>query len=344
MNISVIIPLYNAERFIAKALDSCLQFPEVKEIIVVDDAYPDKAMGIVQEYAAKYTAVKYYHHPNNENRGAGASRNLGIVKATGDFIAFLDADDFFLPNRFDAEKVLFKSEKVDGVYGGLGVHYYSAEARRNFNLKFPASRDGDFLTTLSEPVRPEELFGTLWGDNDKVTGYFSLDTFTIRTNILKQQPYFFRENLRLHQDTEFLYRLAYHCNLHAGILNKAVAMRGVHEENRITNIPDEKRIDKNRYLMYNEVYRWAVENKLENQYVENFIYKKYYFQLKSGNQFQRIIIYLELLWGQDSFLLSDNPSVTRLHLELFKNRFLKKIHMKTLYVLKKIFASSNRNL
>lgn len=344
MNISVIIPLYNAERFISKALDSCLQFPEVREIIVIDDAFPDKAMEIVHEYSLKHAIIKYYYHPNHENRGAGASRNLGIVKATGDFIAFLDADDFYLPNRFDAEKALFKNEKVDGVYGGLGVYYYSAEARRNFNLKFPASYHDAFLTTLSEAVPPEELFGTLWGYNDSVSGYFSLDAFTIRTNILKQQPYFFVEKLNLHEDTEFLYRLAYHCKLYPGIIDQPISMRGVHEENRITNIPDEKRIDKNRYLMYNEVYRWAVENKLENQYVENFIYKKYYFQLKSGNQFQRIIIYLELLWGQDSFLLSDNPSVTRLHVELFKNSFLKKVHMKTLYVLKKIFVSSNRNL
>lgn len=334
MNISVIIPVYNAERFIAKALDSCLQFAEVKEIIVIDDAYNDKAMEIVRKYSAIHPLIKYYSHPDRENRGAGASRNLGIEKATGDYIAFLDADDFFLPNRFDAEKELFKNENVDGVYGGLGVYYYSAEAKAGFNLKFPGSKGEDFLTTLSQPVAPEKLFESLWGFNKEVAGYFSLDTFTIREKVLKKQPYFFLEHLKLHQDTEFLYRLAYHCKLHPGIIDKPVAMRGVHEENRITNTGNQLKVSQNRFLMYGEIYQWAVKNQLDSNYIELFKNKKFLFQLKKSNQFQRILIYTKLVYTQKHFFKSKDPSVINLHVELFKNIFLKKAYMKTLQFIK----------
>lgn len=334
MNISVIIPLYNAERFIAKALDSCLQFPEVKEIIVIDDSYPDKAMEIVKKYVEKHPIIKYYHHPNNENRGAGASRNLGIIKATGDYISFLDADDFYLPNRFDAEKELFKNKNVDGVYGGLGVFYYSEKAKENFNVKFPESKNQHFLTTVTHIVPPEDLFDNLWGFKKDMLGYFTLDTLTLRVEKLKIQPYFFLENLKLHQDTEFLYRMAYHCNLYGGIIDLPIAMRGVHEENRITNIPNEQRVSHNRYLMYNEIYSWAVKNKLKHHYIEYFKYKKYFFQLKKSNQIQRIFIYLELAKTYDPFFSSKEPDIINLHLLLFKNSILKRIQMKTLQFLK----------
>ena len=126
MNISVIIPVYNAEKYIEKAIESCVQFPEVKEIVVVDDGYKDKAKEVVRGLMEKYPVIKLYEHPNNENRGAGPSRNLGIEKATQEFIAFLDADDFFLPNRFTKDKeVLAENPDADGCYNAIGCYFYS---------------------------------------------------------------------------------------------------------------------------------------------------------------------------------------------------------------------------
>ena len=112
MNISIIIPVYNAERFLEKAVDSALQFSEVKEILLVEDGSPDQSLEVCKKLLIKDKRIKLLQHPDQGNHGAGASRNLGLEKATGDFIAFLDADDYYLINRFDAEKEIFNNEKI----------------------------------------------------------------------------------------------------------------------------------------------------------------------------------------------------------------------------------------
>ena len=143
MKISVITPVYNAEKYITQAVESALRFDEVYEVILVEDQSPDNALEVCKKLAQKYDRVKLFQHPDKGNHGAGASRNLGLEKATGDFIAFLDADDYYLPNRFEAEKELFKNPDVEGVYGAIGVHYYSEKAKDQYYSIF-----GDRLTTV----------------------------------------------------------------------------------------------------------------------------------------------------------------------------------------------------
>ena len=153
MKISVITPVYNAEKYITQSVESALQFEEVYEIILVEDQSPDNALEVCKKLAEQYEKVKLYQHPDKKNHGAGASRNLGIEKSTGDFIAFLDADDYYLPNRFDAEIELFKNDEVDAVYGALGVHYYSEKAKEQYYSLF-----GDRLTTVYKKHTPKDVF------------------------------------------------------------------------------------------------------------------------------------------------------------------------------------------
>ncbi|RXM52031.1 MULTISPECIES: glycosyltransferase family 2 protein [unclassified Chryseobacterium] len=253
MRISVVIPVYNAEKYVSQAVDSVLQFDEVHEIILIEDQSPDNALQVCQQLAEKHEKVKLYQHPDKKNHGAGPSRNLGIEKSTGDFIAFLDADDYFLPNRFDAEKELFKDPKVEGVYGALGVHYYSQKAKEQYYQLF-----GDRLTTVYKKYAPKDVFpgqlhmlGTF--------GLFSIDTLTVRKESLmnKVQP-LFKAHLRLHEDTEFLFRLSYYLDLYPGILEEAIAVRGVHENNRITKV-DLRVINPavSRAILWKEVDLWS---------------------------------------------------------------------------------------
>ncbi|WP_330745021.1 glycosyltransferase family 2 protein [Chryseobacterium sp. CP-77] len=253
MKISVIIPVYNAEKYVSQAVESALQFDEVHEVILVEDKSPDNALLVCQQLAEKYSRVQLYQHPDKGNHGAGPTRNLGIEKATGDFIAFLDADDYYLPNRFDAERELFKNPEVEGVYGALGVHYYSEKAKEQYYRIFQ-----DRLTTVYKIHKPKDVFP---GQMNMLGsfGLFSIDTLTIRKQSLhrKMNP-LFKTNLRLHQDTEFLFRLSYYLDLYPGILDKAVAVRGVHEDNRITKV-DSKKIKPatTRVLLWKEVKDWS---------------------------------------------------------------------------------------
>jgi glycosyltransferase involved in cell wall biosynthesis len=253
MKISVITPVYNAEKYVTKAVESALQFPEVWEIILVEDQSPDHALAICKKLVEKYDRVKLFQHPDKGNHGAGASRNLALEKASGDLIAFLDADDYYLPNRFDAEKELFKNPEVEGVYGAIGVHYYSEKAKEQFFSLF-----GNRLTTVYKKHSPEDVFRGQLGMNGSF-GLFSIDGLTIRKSALdKKLSPMMKTHLRLHQDTEFLFRLSYYLDLYPGILDKAVANRGVHEDNRITQVDSGKvKPAKSKVLLWKEVKEWA---------------------------------------------------------------------------------------
>ncbi len=94
MRISVVIPAYNAGRYIGRAIDSVLaQTRPAEEIIVVDDGSTDNTAEIAGAYGDRIRFIR------QENAGASVARNTGIAAATGNWIAFLDADDEWLPEK-----------------------------------------------------------------------------------------------------------------------------------------------------------------------------------------------------------------------------------------------------
>ena len=89
--ISIIIPAYNIENYIAKCLDSLLnQTYRNLEIIVVDDGSSDNTGKVIDDYLSKYDNIKVIH---KKNAGVSAARNSGIEVASGDYIGFVDGDD-----------------------------------------------------------------------------------------------------------------------------------------------------------------------------------------------------------------------------------------------------------
>ena len=98
MKLSVVVPLYNKEKYIDRCLKSLLA-QEVSsadyEIIIVDDGSTDSSQSIAQEYAEKHLNIQLFCQ---QNQGAGAARNKGLELANGDYIYFLDADDYIASN------------------------------------------------------------------------------------------------------------------------------------------------------------------------------------------------------------------------------------------------------
>jgi glycosyltransferase involved in cell wall biosynthesis len=262
MQISVIIPVYNAEKYVAKAVESALQFPEVKEVFLIEDGSPDNALQVCQQLAAEHDRVILLQHPDKGNHGAGASRNLGLENASFPYIAFLDADDFYLPNRFDEDKQVFaENPDADGVYNGIGAHFYSEEAETNFR-----KTDLGEITTVTDKVSSLTLFESfIWLQPG--CGYFSLDGLTIRKKTLDYFNYWFNPDLRLHQDSEFIIRLTYYANLLPGEINKPTAKRGVHSQNRITSLQTQNnKIKQNQKKLWTSLYHWANDNNIPESY------------------------------------------------------------------------------
>ncbi len=282
MKISVIIPVYNAEKYVSKAVESALQLNEVYEVILVEDQSPDNALQICRELQQKYDRIKLFQHPDKGNHGAGASRNLGLEKATGDFIAFLDADDYFLPNRFTAEKELFKDSEIDGVFNAIGTEYLTEKGKEEFQSNINESD----LLTVNYPAEGNEVFRGLLGITPKAFGsFFTLDALTVRRHAIESKKLRFNEGLRLHQDSDFIIKLAYHCHLKSGIIDHPVAMRGMHDDNRITKIIRySPQYNQRQSLFWNSLYQWSKTSDLEAD-AASYIYlqhKAFQLSLKKG--------------------------------------------------------------
>lgn len=105
VKVSTIIPAYNGDRYLKAAIDSILaQTYQDLEIIVVDDGSTDNTPQIAQQYGAR---VQYF---SQTNQGVAASRNLGLAKARGEYIAFLDQDDVFLPYKLALQVALLEKD------------------------------------------------------------------------------------------------------------------------------------------------------------------------------------------------------------------------------------------
>jgi len=225
VRVSVIVPVYNAEPYLRQAVESALAQPETGEVILVEDASPDGALALCRELAEASERVRLFRHPHGENRGAGASRNLGIRQASCEFVAFLDADDYYLPGHFAVPREIFAAHpEADGVYEAVGTHFEDEEAKR----KWFAVRDFT-LTTVRRKVPPEELLGELLADNR--CSWFHTDGITVRRSLLGRTG-LFDEHLRVKQDIVLYRKMAAVGTLLPGRLDEPVSMRRVHAGNR----------------------------------------------------------------------------------------------------------------
>ena len=108
--VSVVIPTYNCERFLGRAVDTALsQSYTDHEVIVVDDGSTDGTANLIAQYEKK---VRYYRQ---SNQGVSAARNLALGYATGEFIAYLDADDMWYPQKLEAQVAFLDSHKECGL-------------------------------------------------------------------------------------------------------------------------------------------------------------------------------------------------------------------------------------
>ena len=95
--VTMIVPIYNMENFLADCLDSLVNQtidPEEMEILLIDDGSPDNSIDIMREYASKYPNMKILR---KENEGLSRTRNYGIARAKGKYIMYIDADDTISP-------------------------------------------------------------------------------------------------------------------------------------------------------------------------------------------------------------------------------------------------------
>lgn len=133
--VSVIIPVYNAEKYIRECLDSVLdQTMNQLEVICIDDGSTDNSLHILQEYQLADARIKLI---SQKNQGSGPARNKGLEEANGRYVAFLDADDFW-HDKYALGKVVKAAEENESIVTGAfwGNYKDGRYTRSSFHGKY----------------------------------------------------------------------------------------------------------------------------------------------------------------------------------------------------------------
>jgi glycosyltransferase involved in cell wall biosynthesis len=212
--VSVVIPVYNSSAYIAEAIESVLgQTYTHFEIIVVDDGSTDKTQEILDRYRAK---VKCFYQ---ENRGVSAARNVGVRNAKGELIAFLDADDVWLPGKLEKQvRFLTQHAEVPFIFGDTDL----------FN---------DSGTVISALLRQKKMASQLPEKEFVVKNPFELlldenfiptSTGLVRRSVLMEAGGF-DESLRSVEDRDLWLRIAIKHPM--GCIPEVLSRKRLHAEN-----------------------------------------------------------------------------------------------------------------
>ena len=205
--ISIIIPVYNAELYLRRCLDSVLsQSFEDFELLLIDDGSKDASGTICDEYARDDKRIKVFHKPNG---GVSSARNVGLKNAKGEWIYFVDADDEVLPNGLQALADGI-CDDVDVVMGGLekcdeqGNVLYEMEKGPNVLSK----RDGILIN---------------YGASKVCTGNWGWMTIRLfRNTILRQNNICFDDDVVYNEDELFVVRYLCACKGQTHYINTSV--------------------------------------------------------------------------------------------------------------------------
>jgi glycosyltransferase involved in cell wall biosynthesis len=125
--VSIVMPFHNVSPFIAAAIESVLeQTYRSWELLAVDDGSTDGSTQVVREYSKRYPGkIRYFEHEGHVNRGASASRNVGGHHTRGEYIAYLDADDVWLPYKLERQVALLTGLPRAEMVMGATKYWYS---------------------------------------------------------------------------------------------------------------------------------------------------------------------------------------------------------------------------
>ena len=195
--LSFIVPIYNTERFLPRCLDSILSqnYPNL-EIICVDDHSGDASAGILQHYAKKHSSIKVF---STCGKGVADTRNTGLIQAKGEWIGFVDSDDFLLPNALQ-EITSYLTEDIDLMVWGYELYFETqSESRvperanicKDEKLYFKGKKNFSFRIARHTPV-------VLWNK-------------LFRADIIRERHIAFPRDVSFGEDNAFFWKYFLYC-------------------------------------------------------------------------------------------------------------------------------------
>lgn len=251
--VSVIVPVYNVEKYLAKCLE-CLVHQTLlnMEILVINDSSPDQSQAIIDQYAANYPQIKSFIKPNG---GIADVRNFGLQHATGEYIGFLDSDDYATWDMFEKLYTKAKSEDADVVVSNF--KWVDQKGER-------IQKEGPYDAGQEMMV---QLFATLW---NKI----------YKTDFIKSLNFSFPTGNR-YEDACFLYCLTPHIKRIAFVDEAFVSY--VQHDASITHTHNDQ--VKNMITVFKIIVDYFKSEQLYDQYYDELEYLHIKFFL--GNSFLR---------------------------------------------------------
>ena len=165
MKVSIIVPVYKVETVLERCIESLInQTLKEIEIILVDDKSPDKSPEICDEYAKKDSRIKVIHKEHNE--GAGYARNSGLKIATGEYIGFVDSDDYISNNYYEKLYNRAKKYSAEIAYANVKVRDKKGKMLNTANNNIPFKEDwintDRVLLTILNPNIKKRLSPSVW--------------------------------------------------------------------------------------------------------------------------------------------------------------------------------------
>jgi len=195
LRISVVIPLYNAEKFVIETLDSIInQTHPVDEILVIDDCGSDGSAGTVEQYSQSHPIVKLIRQPHNQ--GGSAARNRGMAEAINEWILLVDADDTVDPTLVEKQVKLLEQELTNTSIPISAVHSAYVQIDNESQVVSNSVIRGEQLSH-------QDLFGSLIVRNFIIT-----PTGMLVNKRMIEEFNGFRTDLKISEDFDFYLRLA----------------------------------------------------------------------------------------------------------------------------------------
>lgn len=187
--VSVIIPVYNAEKYLHRCLDSIInaQIAEIKnEIILIDDGSIDQSLNICKEYALRYSNVKVF---SQLNQGPSVARNLGIEKSNGEYLTFVDSDDYVEKEYFQIlNESINKFENQDIL---VFNYYRTSETKKSIHKPYE-----NFNSILNH----DDILELFKNTHDNWFLPFPVNKL-YKKELLNKNKTLFDENMRIGEDT-----------------------------------------------------------------------------------------------------------------------------------------------
>lgn len=237
--VSVVIPAYNSERYIADAIDSVLQqdYPAL-EIWVVDDGSTDSTREVVRRYGDRVQLL------SQQNKGSAAARNLGVVNATGKYIAFLDADDVWWKHKIRFQIDALQSSGRKMAYSSF-IRWHPGEHGRY-------AHPDTLFAVPDHPDKTSAKIVTGWTYADLLMDCIVWTSSVIVEKSELEKVGLFDETLRKGQDYDLWLRLSWQIEMLG--LDKPTALYRIHPDNITSAV---KEVNYEYLILTRALARWG---------------------------------------------------------------------------------------